>query len=156
MKLRADEACIDTTSAEGRVFDGSFVNDKSLSPEELKTMAELWAGAEDDPDVMDAVIDDELEALENINKEEEEDIGADDSEEEEDEGGDTGLVTRIVSNEEVALALDSVKLFIEQNDLTNKCSQGLNKLERSILRNRLGRLRKNRVSQPSILSFLKK
>ena len=53
-----------------------------------------------DPDVVDAVIDDELEALENISEEEEEGIGADVSEKEGEQGGDTGLVPRTVSNEE--------------------------------------------------------
>ena len=63
VKLKAETHSIDTISIVGKVFSNSFMDSRHLTYDEIKEMTKVWVSIEDDPDVIDAVIDDEIEEL---------------------------------------------------------------------------------------------
>ena len=155
VKLKAETNSIDTASAVGKVFSDSFVNCANLTHEEMKEMAKTWVTIEDDPDVIDAVIDSEIEALEKMTEMQNTSVESE-SEEENDDLDDDVKMEHIVTNDEMSGALDCLKLFIEQNELPDECSRDINRVERSIYRHKLTNMTSRKTSTPSINSFFKK
>ena len=113
-------------------------------------MATAWVSIEDDPDVIDAVIDDEIEELGKTR--EIQDMIMESDSEEEDLDNDVEMA-HVVTQEEVSSALDCLKLFIEQNDLPEECSRDINRFERSIYNHKMASMTKRKTSTPSIKSF---
>ena len=50
------------------VFDDSFATDPGLSNQDLQSMADTWINVEDNPEIMDAIVDDELNDIEEMAK----------------------------------------------------------------------------------------
>ena len=63
VKLKVETNSIDTTSAVGKVFSDSFVNSRNITHDKIKDMIKAWVSIENDPDVINAVIDNEIEEL---------------------------------------------------------------------------------------------
>ena len=123
IKLKAETNSIDTASAAGKVFNDSFVNGGNLTRDEMKEMAEAWITIEDDPNIIHALIDDEIEELGIAT--EIQDMIIDES------NSDNDLVNEVemqhvVIQDKVSSALDCLKLFIEQNRLPDECSNNIN------------------------------
>ena len=53
-------------SREARDIKGSLVSDGSFTKAEIREMAENWVQVEDDPDIIDAGVDEAIELLENV------------------------------------------------------------------------------------------
>ena len=99
------------------------------------------------------MIDTEIEALDEVNIATVQ-IADDDSEEE--DSVDVEISLPKVPMDDVTKALDSLKLFLSQNDLLDECPRDLNRFERSIWRHRMSSLTKERISTRYIVSFFEK
>ena len=123
-------------------------------------MANTWVTIEDDPNIIDAVIDDEIEQLDNVMTEVQDTLESDDEEEEGieciDVDNDVEMEPKVTSDE-VSNALDCLKKFIEQNEeLPDECSRAINRFERSLFRHRMDSVTKRKTNTPSIKLFFKK
>ena len=107
---------IQQVSAVGKVFSDSFVNSRNITHDKIKEMIKAWVSIENDPDVINAVIDNEIEELGKIA--EIQDIIIESDSEEENDDLDNGVeMQHIVAPDEVSGALDCL------NELPDECSK---------------------------------
>ena len=145
IQLKATETELDTKMT-AAVMDKSFVNDSNVPREEWLEMAEVWAEVEDDPDVIEAVIDDEIEAIDKgcdgeIEVEEDHDRSMDMEIDEE---------PKVVSHIDVTEAIATIRNYMTKEGLSAEM-YALDGLQRSIQQHRAAKA----TSSPSIKTFLK-
>lgn len=66
IKLKVSTGELDSKPGAGEVFNDSFAIDTGLSKQDIQSMADTWINVEDDPEIIDAIVDDELEDIENL------------------------------------------------------------------------------------------
>ena len=119
VKPKVETYPIDTTSAVGKVFSDLFVNSRNITHNKIKEMAKVWVSIENDPDIIDAVIDNDIEELRK-SIEIQDVIIESGSEEDNDDLDNDVEMKHIVAPDEVSSALDCLKLFIEHNELPDE------------------------------------
>ena len=119
VKLKAETYSIDTTSAVGKVFSDSFVNSRNIAHDKIKEIAKAWVSIENDPAIINAVIDNEIEELGKTTEIQGIIIESGNEEENDDLDNDVEM-KHIVAPDEVSSALDCLKLFIEHNELPDE------------------------------------
>lgn len=115
----------------------------------METMIETWVNVEDDDAIIDAIVEEEVERLDEIGTEGDGDVAIDDyaREYEEDPASYEG---RKHSHSEGMEYPDSVTPYLESNDFSTECKMASNRLKFSIQKEKMNSNKK----EPPILSVL--
>ncbi len=124
-----------------------FATDADILPDDIKTMAETCATVEDGDEMKTIIIDNELDALENVVPMKTEDEDNNDSAE-----GEVIVVEKKYSHTEAAAAMDLLKTYLLSHQFSTETHLSLNTLQRNIQKEKLNSAKK----EPSISSFFSK
>ena len=67
IKFRANVSSVDLSSSTVNTFKDSFVSDGDLSRDDMENVAEVWVDIENDEDIVNAVIDDKMQEIDEVN-----------------------------------------------------------------------------------------
>ena len=155
LKFRTTEEKINTMHT-APVLDGSFVNDGNFTEDEWIDMVDTWIDVEEDPMVMDSIIDDEMMKFDSSDST----AGVTEDTDDDDSAGENGALvhddedddTNIISHIDVTNAFDTIRNYIKKNDLPPEILLNMDRLQRKLQQ---ARALSTKLS-PSILAFFKK
>ena len=109
------------------VFQDSFATDSGLSNEDLGSIADVWINVEDDPEIIDAIVDDELNEIENVPMVCD---GKDELNDENDEDPESINATSIKNHthQEAMQALEVLRSYVKSNHLKLETLNAVSKL----------------------------
>ena len=152
LQLKASEEKLNV-SLTAPVLDNSFVNDGNITDEEWVIMRDTWIDLEEDPIVIDSIIDDEINKLDSHSVGDAEDIDDNSLEDgflhDDDEDDDD---INNISHIDVTNSFNTIQKYIKKNDLQPEISLSLDRLQRKLQQSRA---LSTKIS-PSILTFFKK
>ena len=126
VKLKADESGVDA-AGKARVFEKSFVSDGNLSHTDFELMRDVWIDAEDDPLVVDALVEEELEKVDSMEVDDDKEEA---EESKDDEASSSSLQKQEkVTHMDVTEAIDTVRQYLTSNNLPREYLFSLGRLQ---------------------------
>jgi hypothetical protein len=145
IKIEAEKVKLDVVR--NPIFDGSFVTDEDFTEEEWEDIAKTWVDVEEDELVKEAVVEEELEAIDKDISEEVEDL----AEEEEiivEKSDGREPPTRV----QITEAIDTLRLALSSTESSSEVSHKLDSIQRYLQKQQM----KVRKKSPSIKSYFGK